>query len=96
MASQVLVPTVQLNGPAAQAEGDVQVAFVAAPHTPLVHEKLAEPVVGAVLSITEIAMPEAVDFAAASHVLPPTDQVTVPALQAGAVGIVLPQYFASR
>jgi hypothetical protein len=90
VALQVLAPTVQLNGLAAQAAGAVQVALVAAPHTPLVQAKVAAPMVGAAVSDNIALAPEAVDAAAASQVLPPTVQLKAEAAQAtGALQVAL-------
>lgn len=90
VALHVFAPTVQLNGLAAQAVGAVQVALVAAPHTPFVQAKVAEPVVGAAVSNSTALAPEAVDAAAPSQVLPPTVQLRAAATQAtGAVQVAL-------
>jgi hypothetical protein len=75
VALHVLAPTVQLKAPVAQAEGEVQVALVAAPHTPLVQVKLAEPVVGAVTSVTAAVEPEVETTSVELHVLLPTVQL---------------------
>jgi hypothetical protein len=84
--SHVLVPTFQLTAPAEQPTGALQVAPVAAPHRPLLHENVAAPVVGAPASVSVALAPSAVVAAAASHVLPPTVQLSAAALQAtGAV-----------
>jgi trimeric autotransporter adhesin len=81
VALHVLAPTVQLKAPVAQAEGEVHVALVAAPHTPLVHVKLAEPVVGAVTSVSAAVEPEVVTTSAELQVLPPTVQLAACATQ---------------
>jgi hypothetical protein len=86
VALHVLPPTVQLNGLAAQAAGPVHVAPVAAPQTPLVHAKLAAPVVGAVVSDNRAVAPEAVDTAVALHTLEPTLQLNAPVQGAAATG----------
>jgi hypothetical protein len=68
----------------------VQVAPGATNHAPLVHAKLAAPVVGAVASVSAALKPEAVALAAPSQVLPPTVQLSAPAAHAmGAVHDVL-------
>jgi hypothetical protein len=82
LALQVLPLTVQLNAPAAHAEGCVQMALVAAPHAPLVQTALAVPVVGAMVSDSATLVPDAVAATAALHVLLPTVQVMVCAGQA--------------
>jgi hypothetical protein len=88
-ASQVLAPTVQLKAAAAQATGAVHETPVAAPHTPLVHAKLAAPVVGAVTSDKAAVAPEAVDAAVALHTFAPTLQLKAPEHGAGAVQVAL-------
>jgi hypothetical protein len=85
-ALQVLVPTVQLNADAAQATGAVHETLVGAPHTPLVHAKLAAPVVGAATSDRAAVAPEAVDAAVALHTLAPTLQLRSPEQGAAATG----------
>jgi hypothetical protein len=87
-ASQILPPTVQLSAPAAQGAGVVHVAEVGTPHAPLVHEKVATPVAGAIESVSTVAAPEAVDGADALQALPPTLQLSEPAAQgAGALQV---------
>jgi hypothetical protein len=88
-ALQVFPPTVQLRALAAQSAGGVtHVAEVGAPHVPLVHEKVATPVAGAIESVSTVAAPEAVDGADALQALPPTLQLSEPAAQgAGALQV---------
>jgi hypothetical protein len=85
-ASQVLPPTVQLREPAAQATGALHETPVGVPHTPLVHAKLAAPVVGAVVSDKRAVAPEAVDAAVALQTLVPTLQLRAPVHGAAATG----------
>jgi hypothetical protein len=85
-ASQVLPPTAQLRGPAAQATGALQETPVGVPHTPLVHAKVAAPVVGAVVSDKSAVAPELVDAAVALHTFAPTLQLSGPLHAAAATG----------
>jgi hypothetical protein len=88
-ASQVLAPTVQLKADAEHAVGAVHETLVAAPHTPLVHAKLAAPVVGAVTSDNAAVAPDAADAAVALHTFAPTLQLKSPEQGAGAVQVAL-------
>jgi hypothetical protein len=85
-ASHVLLPTVQLSAAALHATGAVQETLVGAPHTPLLHEKLAAPVVGAVVSESAAVAPEAVEPAVALQTLLPTVQLKAPEHGAAATG----------
>jgi hypothetical protein len=60
----------------ADAQDDAHVALVAAPQLPLVHAKVADPVVGALLSVAVELLPEETVLVVALQVLDPTDQVT--------------------
>ena len=74
-AEQLLPLTVQdWLALAAQSTGAVQVALAAAPQTPLLQKKLAEPVVGALASVKVSVEPLVDKPNDALQVLPLTDQ----------------------
>lgn len=72
-ALQVLPPTVQLSAPAGQDAGGATVAVaqvveLGALHDPLLHEYVAAPVVGAVVSCNTVVAPEVVNAVVALQV----------------------------